>query len=63
MGQEASFSCPRSCHRFCAWILTESVRGSRFRLQCPRRESDLRHRFRKPVLYPLSYEGNEGRAS
>ena len=27
---------------------------------CPREESNLRTRFRKPMLYPLSYEG-EGR--
>ena len=25
--------------------------------QCPREESNLRTRFRKPLLYPLSYEG------
>jgi hypothetical protein len=25
--------------------------------ECPRQESDLRTRFRKPVLYPLSYGG------
>jgi hypothetical protein len=24
---------------------------------CPREESNLRTRFRKPLLYPLSYEG------
>ena len=24
---------------------------------CPREESDLRTRFRKPMLYPLSYGG------
>ena len=24
---------------------------------CPRQESNLRHRLRRPVLYPLSYEG------
>jgi hypothetical protein len=24
---------------------------------CPREESNLRSRFRKPLLYPLSYEG------
>ena len=26
----------------------------------PRQESNLRTRFRKPMLYPLSYEGHEG---
>ncbi len=25
--------------------------------ECPREESNLRTRFRKPLLYPLSYEG------
>ena len=25
--------------------------------ECPRKESNLRTRFRKPVLYPLSYGG------
>src|SRR5664280_2916340 len=31
--------------------------------QCPRQDSNLRHRLRRPVLYPLSYEGNgRGRA-
>jgi hypothetical protein len=30
------------------------------RSECPRQESDLRTRFRKPVLYPLSYGGHEG---
>lgn len=30
--------------------------------RCPREESNLRTRFRKPLLYPLSYEG-EGRSS
>jgi hypothetical protein len=24
---------------------------------CPREDSNLRTRFRKPMLYPLSYEG------
>ena len=24
---------------------------------CPRQDSNLRSRFRKPMLYPLSYEG------
>jgi hypothetical protein len=28
-----------------------------FHGSCPRQESDLRTRFRKPVLYPLSYGG------
>src|SRR5262245_32575588 len=28
----------------------------RFRV-CPRQDSNLRSRFRKPMLYPLSYEG------
>ena len=26
-------------------------------LRCPRQESNLRSRFRKPMLYPLSYGG------
>ena len=25
--------------------------------KCPRQDSNLRSRFRKPMLYPLSYEG------
>jgi hypothetical protein len=25
--------------------------------ECPRQESNLRTRFRKPLLYPLSYGG------
>jgi hypothetical protein len=25
---------------------------------CPRQDSNLRTRFRRPVLYPLSYGGN-----
>jgi hypothetical protein len=28
---------------------------------CPREESNLRSRFRKPLLSPLSYEGVLGR--
>jgi hypothetical protein len=28
-------------------------------MRCPRQESNLRARFRKPALYPLSY-GGEG---
>jgi hypothetical protein len=28
--------------------------------QCPRQDSNLRTRFRKPMLYPLSYEGGAG---
>ena len=27
---------------------------------CPREDSNLRTRFRKPMLYPLSYEGGTG---
>jgi hypothetical protein len=27
---------------------------------CPRQESNLRTRFRKPLLYPLSYGGGFG---
>ena len=27
--------------------------------QCPRHESNVRTRFRKPLLYPLSYGGGE----
>jgi hypothetical protein len=27
--------------------------------ECPRQESNLRTRFRKPLLYPLSYGGGE----
>ncbi len=27
------------------------------RPSCPRQDSNLRSRFRKPMLYPLSYEG------
>jgi hypothetical protein len=30
--------------------------------QCPRQESNLRTRFRKPLLYPLSYEGRGPRS-
>ena len=26
-------------------------------VKCPRQDSNLRTRFRKPLLYPLSYEG------
>ena len=26
----------------------------------PRQDSNLRHRLRRPVLYPLSYEGSDG---
>ena len=29
--------------------------------ECPREESNLRTRFRKPLLYPLSYEGEADR--
>jgi hypothetical protein len=29
-------------------------------VRCPRQESNLRTRFRKPVLYPLSYGGSAG---
>jgi hypothetical protein len=29
---------------------------------CPRQESNLRTRFRKPLLYPLSYEGRGPRS-
>ena len=25
--------------------------------KCPRQDSNLRSRFRKPMLYPLNYEG------
>ena len=37
---------------------------SRHITECPREESNLRTRFRKPLLYPLSYEGRgpEGEA-
>ena len=28
---------------------------------CPRQDSNLRSRLRRAVLYPLSYEGREGR--
>ena len=28
--------------------------------KCPRQESNLRTRFRKPLLYPLSYGGGAG---
>ena len=27
------------------------------RKTCPRQDSNLRHRLRRPVLYPLSYGG------
>ena len=29
----------------------------RAEMECPRQESNLRTRFRKPLLYPLSYGG------
>ena len=29
---------------------------------CPRRDSNARTRLRRPLLYPLSYEGGEGKA-
>ncbi len=44
--------------------LSESVlqrRGQHLRL-CPREDSNLRTRFRKPMLYPLSYEGGVHRS-
>ena len=28
-------------------------------LACPRQDSNLRSRLRRPMLYPLSYEGGE----
>jgi hypothetical protein len=30
---------------------------------CPRQDSNLRTRLRRPVLYPLSYEGSEPESS
>jgi hypothetical protein len=35
------------------------MRPERYQIQekCPRQDSNLRSRFRKPMLYPLSYEG------
>jgi hypothetical protein len=32
------------------------------RPKCPREDSNLRTRLRRPVLYPLSYEGGHVRA-
>ena len=50
-----SATSPRGGRREPAW------RDRRERLHdfstCPRQESNLRTRFRKPLLYPLSYEG------
>ena len=33
----------------------------RFFSLCPRQDSNLRHRLRRAVLYPLSYEGGMAR--
>ena len=30
---------------------------------CPRQDSNLRTRLRRPALYPLSYEGGLGKSS
>ena len=30
---------------------------------CPRQDSNLRTRLRRPALYPLSYEGGVGKSS
>lgn len=48
---------------------TSTVRISGFALiradfqQRPRQDSNLRTRLRRPMLYPLSYEGREGQGS
>jgi hypothetical protein len=31
--------------------------------RCPRRDSNPRTRLRRPMLYPLSYEGRRGQGS
>jgi hypothetical protein len=31
--------------------------------RCPRQDSNLRTRLRRPALYPLSYEGGLGKSS
>ena len=45
---------PGGCERVDGRHLSES---GMCRNECPRQESNLRTRFRKPMLYPLSYEG------
>ncbi len=32
-------------------------------MSCPRQDSNLRTRLRRPALYPLSYEGGLGKSS
>ena len=39
------------------FIADGRIAAPRSRTKCPRQESNLRTRFRKPLLYPLSYEG------
>src|SRR2546426_9483813 len=39
------------------WTCAQPAIYSDFAIQCPRQESNLRTRFRKPLLYPLSYGG------
>jgi uncharacterized protein YciI len=47
---------PRRCRGPGAWARGVGARHHRV-VQCPRQDSNLRTRFRKPMLYPLSYEG------
>src|SRR5205823_3368981 len=42
---------------------TSSITRSTTITRCPRQESNLRTRFRKPLLSPLSYEGRGPRAA
>jgi hypothetical protein len=39
------------------WSHVQPAISSDFAMQCPRQESNLCTRFRKPLLYPLSYGG------
>ena len=55
---------PRSTEATC-WLRFSSsscLLAAKNRL-CPRQDSNLRTRLRRPMLYPLSYEGGTGQAS
>ena len=41
------------------WSEMGETRRVREKIQCPRQESNLRTWLRRPMLYPLSYEGSE----
>ena len=42
--------------RVYSWIPAPQA-AALYEIQCPRHESNMRTRFRKPLLYPLSYGG------